>query len=98
MEDKKKQKLLDFISNSIDEGSMITISSFSNKSKEEAIKLASKLCSITNEPIYKEEYKSSQAYQVGDIHSQIRGQFFFGITSVFLEEDVDLSGEDEIAI
>ncbi len=98
MDDKKKQKFLDFISKSIDEGFMITISSFSSKPKEEAIKLAAELCSIINEPIGKEDYKSSQSYQVGNVHSQIRGQFFYGSTTLFLEEDVDLSGEDDIAI
>lgn len=98
MNKERKQKLLNFISKSIDEGFMITISSFDSNSKDEAIKLASELCAITNEPVYKENYTSSQSYQVGDINSQIRGQFFYGSTSLFLEEDVDLSGEDNIAI
>ena len=98
MNEKKKQKLLDFISKSIDSGFMITINSFDSNSKEEVIKLASELCAITNEPVYKENYTSSQSYQVGDINSQIKGAFFYGSTTLFLEDDVDLSGKDEIAI
>ena len=98
MEDEKKQKLLDFISKSIDEGFMITISSFGSNSKDEAIKLASELCAITNEPVHNEKYSSSQSYQVGDINSQIRGQFFYGSTTLFLEEDVDLSGKEDVAV
>ncbi|WNS74278.1 hypothetical protein RRV45_15310 [Bacillus sp. DTU_2020_1000418_1_SI_GHA_SEK_038] len=90
-----KEKLMEFISNAIDNGAQIEMSFNSfGRSREDAEKLAAELSGITDEPVNLIQSNGVKWLSVGNISANFRGTFFY---SNYMVEDVDLSGGEELA-
>ncbi|MFT8319300.1 MAG: hypothetical protein ABF649_00525 [Bacillus sp. (in: firmicutes)] len=93
-----KQKFMEFVSKAYDKGFYITIADYSPQTtKAEAMEVAAELSEVLELPVHKEDYKSTHSYEVGSVNEKIRGHFFYGPVN-FLDEDVDLSGGEDVAV
>lgn len=94
-----KQKFMEFISKAYDIGLTIDIADYSSEvTEDEAKSLAGELSEITGINYQNTKFPSTQAYVLGNVSTRVRGHFFYGPVRNFLEEDVDLSGGEDIAV
>lgn len=92
----KKELLLAFLSEAIDKGWNIEVSSRGwGTSKTQAIDHAIEFSKITEQTIVPKEDTGTNWLVVGSAMSKLRGNFHY---DGFMKEDIDLSGGEEIAV